>query len=263
MNSKDRKTNFFDDDFEVTYEDDPLFHYEEPEEKSSGSDFQTIPLNQDETIVMSSVQPDSYYSQPKQDSWEEEYYDNYHTRGRRRKSSYSGPGISDILSPIQSTAKYGSKAIYKIARSILRLISLLLILATVGYLTVNFWKGSAPYGDPATAIAEQNYCLGAYAAIAAFFLLFEFFSFLWALTRVRVRDGRKIYKEDTGRGLFSFIFIYVCSYAAFWLNRIIPQSPEILRGIQGGLKVFGSMHNALFGLCLAGIISCLIRKYTY
>lgn len=81
------------------------------------------------------------------------------------------------------------------------------------------------------------------------------------MTRVRVRDGRKTYKEDTGRGLFSFIFIYVCSYASFWVNRIIPQSPDVLRGIHGALEVFGSMHNALLGLCLAGVISCLVRKY--
>ena len=83
----------------------------------------------------------------------------------------------------------------------------------------------------------------------------------WAMTRVRVRDGRKTYKEDTGRGLFSFIFIYVCSYASFWINQIIPQSPDVLKGIRGALDVFGSMHNALLGLCLAGVISCLVRKY--
>lgn len=137
----------------------------------------------------------------------------------------------------------------------------MLIAGTAAFLAYNFWRGSAPYGDPVTAVEEKNYCLAAYAGVAGFFLLFECISFLWAMTRVRIRNGRKTYKEDTGRGLFSFIFIYVCSYASFWINQIIPQSPDVLKGIRGALDVFGSMHNALLGLCLAGVISCLVRKY--
>ena len=135
----------------------------------------------------------------------------------------------------------------------------MLIAGTAAFLAYNFWRGSAPYGDPATAVEEKNYCLAAYAGVAGFFPLFECISFLWAMTRVRVRDGRKTYKEDTGRRL-SFIFIYVCSYASFWINQIIPQSPDVLKGIRGALDVFGSMHNALLGLCLAGVISCLVRS---
>ena len=180
-------------------------------------------------------------------------------RPRREKSSSKRK--SDLLSPVKTTAKYGGKAIYKTASIIIRFVSLLLIAGTAAFLAYNFWRGSAPYGDPVTAVEEKNYCLAAYAGVAGFFLLFECISFLWAMTRVRVRDGRKTYKEDTGRGLFSFIFIYVCSYASFWINQIIPQSPDVLKGIRGALDVFGSMHNALLGLCLAGVISCLVRKY--
>ena len=191
---------------------------------------------------------------------ESDSYD-YEDSRPRRKNSASSRRKADLLSPLKSTAKYGGKTIYKTASILIRFVSLLLIAGTAAFLAYNFWKGCAPYGDPLTAVEKKNYCLAAYAAVAGFFLLYECISFLWAMTRVRVRDGRKTYKEDTGRGLFSFIFIYVCSYASFWVNRIIPQSPDVLRGIHGALEVFGSMHNALLGLCLAGAISCLVRKY--
>lgn len=295
MSFKNNKEDFFDPDFEVTYEDDPVFHYEEnmpakrefrtvdlksqPKPKISSQNKKLqMPFQEDETILMDpisngSVPPRSTRSK---DQWEEEpdqrksparpkrreldSYDYEDERPRRRRSA-SSKRKGEFLSPVKSTAKYGGKAIYKTASIVIRLVSLLLIAGTAAFLAYNFWKGCAPYGDPLTAVEEKNYCLAAYAAVAAFFLLYECISFLWAMTRVRVRDGRKTYKEDTGRGLFSFIFIYVCSYASFWVNRIIPQSPDVLNGIHGALDVFGSMHNALLGLCLAGVISCLIRKY--
>lgn len=296
MNSKNNKKDLFDPDFEVTYEDDPVFHYaEEPQENR---EFQNIdlksqpkpprsrqkkqkiqlPLQGDETILMNPISNGSVSSHPNQKppQWEEEpdrrknsvrskrpesdSYD-YEDSRPRRKNSASSRRKADLLSPLKSTAKYGGKTIYKTASILIRFVSLLLIAGTAAFLAYNFWKGCAPYGDPLTAVEKKNYCLAAYAAVAGFFLLYECISFLWAMTRVRVRDGRKTYKEDTGRGLFSFIFIYVCSYASFWVNRIIPQSPAVLRGIHGALEVFGSMHNALLGLCLAGAISCLVRKY--
>ena len=75
------------------------------------------------------------------------------------------------------------------------------------------------------------------------------------------RSSGEFNKEDTGRGLNSFLLVFLTSYAAFWINRFLPETPDIIYGLKGGLEVYGSMHNVLFGLCAAGIISCLIRKY--
>ena len=74
-------------------------------------------------------------------------------------------------------------------------------------------------------------------------------------------DHWGVHKEDTCRGLNSFLLVFLTSYAAFWINRFLPETPDIIYGLKGGLEVYGSMHNVLFGLCAAGIISCLIRKY--
>ena len=42
MSSKNNNEHFFDQDFEVTYEDDPIFHYEE--EPLTKREFQTVDL---------------------------------------------------------------------------------------------------------------------------------------------------------------------------------------------------------------------------
>ena len=92
MNSKNNKKDLFDPDFEVTYEDDPVFHYaEEPQENR---EFQNIdlksqpkpprsrqkkqkiqlPLQGDETILMNPISNGSVSSHPNQKppQWEEE-----------------------------------------------------------------------------------------------------------------------------------------------------------------------------------------------
>ena len=43
MSSKNNNEHFFNQDFEVTYEDDPIFHYEE--EPLTKREFQTVDLN--------------------------------------------------------------------------------------------------------------------------------------------------------------------------------------------------------------------------
>ena len=182
--------------------------------------------------------------------------DNCSPSGRQRRRQTHPTRLAD---PLQKSGN----AIYRISHAVLRNLSVILILAIIALLAYNFIRGSAPYGDIEDAVSTQTYTLvlAAYFSVAAFFILYELFSALWAMTKVRVRDRYGSYKEDVGRGLFSFIFIYICSYAAFLTNAWIPETTEVLIGIKGALDVFGSLHNVLFGLCAAGVISCLFRKY--
>ena len=60
---------------------------------------------------------------------------------------------------------------------------------------------------------------------------------------------------------FSFVFIYGAAYMAYFLNGLVPLTPAPLLGVQGALRVFGSMRFTLLPLCVAGIISCLVRKF--
>ena len=59
MSSKNNNEHFFDQDFEVTYEDDPIFHYEE--EPLTKREFQTVDLK-------SQPKPPGFRQKEKEDS---------------------------------------------------------------------------------------------------------------------------------------------------------------------------------------------------
>lgn len=273
----------FSDDFEVTYEEDISSKYkvnpesDEAPRSGAGADTITQPMPRvrnsrryDLSIEDPDDGSDGYYDS--RDDYEDDDYDRP-GNGRRRgsRSDYREPvRVSHARrkrsgqTPIAAPIKKGGRTVYRISQTIFRNLSVILILAITGFMAYNFFRGSAPYGDIENAVVSQNYTLvlASYFAVAAFFIIFELFSALWAMTRVRVYDETGYYKEDVGRGMFSFFFIYICSYGAFLVNNWIPERFESLQGIRGALDVFGSMHNVLFGLCAAGVISCLFRKYS-
>ena len=74
-------------------------------------------------------------------------------------------------------------------------------------------------------------------------------------------ERRRIMERRHRRGFLSFIIVFVSSYMCFLFSRLLPDSPEIIYGVKGALEVYGSMHNVLLGLCAAGAVSCLIRRY--
>lgn len=245
--------DIFDDNFEVTYDDDyefesfipktrknrPYDNHANFHKRSSAEGYRNI----------SSCSPD---------------------RKRVRKNSINSSTCSKRPSSrkkrrvkLASPIRKGGRVLTKLTSSVIRSLTAVLILAISVYVTYTFWKASTPYGDIMESFEKKQIsaALLAYLCAAACFLLFEFISLLWSLTRVRVRDGMDTWKEDTGRGLFSFVFVFALSYVCFLFSRFIPETPEIIYGFKGACDVYGSMHNALLGLCTAGVISCLIRKY--
>lgn len=286
MRSSKKSSYDFNDDFEVTYEEDISSKYKvapDTDNMGHGSidpDTVTRPMprgiQNGSRYDLSIEDPDDGYDgyYDKRDKNYDDYGDYPRQRSKRkpnRQSDYraSSPqvrsrkrksGQTPIAAPIQK----GGRTLYRFSRSVFRNLSVILILVITGFMAYNFFRGSAPYGDIENEIRSQNYTLilTSYFAIAAFFIIFELFSALWAMTKVRVHDETGLYKEDVGRGMFSFFFIYICSYGAFFVNGWIPERYSFLQGIRGALDVFGSMHNVLFGLCAAGVISCLFRKYS-
>lgn len=275
----------FSDDFEVTYEEDISSKYkvnpesDEAPRSGAGADTITQPMPRvrnsrryDLSIEDPDDGSDGYYDSRDDYDYEDDDYDRPgNSRRRGGRSDYrESVRVSHARrkrsgqTPIAAPIKKGGRTVYRISQTIFRNLSVILILAITGFMAYNFFRGSAPYGDIENAVVSQNYTLvlASYFAVAAFFIIFELFSALWAMTRVRVYDETGYYKEDVGRGMFSFFFIYICSYGAFLVNNWIPERFESLQGIRGALDVFGSMHNVLFGLCAAGVISCLFRKYS-
>lgn len=277
MSSKKKKTidliDHFGNDFEVSYEDDTPLTYKiepDPHRKKKKKNLGPNVMNVSSDTIYA---PQSKYHRAKKHSetfyddednydneFENDYYDDeeyerpYHSSKKQKRKK---------MTPIAAPIKKSTKAAYSLIQTLLRNLSLALILVIIVYMAVNFIKGSVPYGNFEDELRTQDfsYKLVGYFMVAACLIFYELLAALWTMSKARVIDQYSRHREDVGRGLFSFIFIYLCSYAAFLLSSHIPTIHDAVLGVQGALTVFGSMHNVLFGICTAGVISCLLRKY--
>ena len=194
--SKNDYSDLFDDDFEVTYEEDPgltLDMY------SSARKKKTAHTALEDTDPDMDFEDDSYDDFEDVDEDSDYDYDDddeagSRDSGRRRRKSRGGVPLA---APIQK----GGKLLSRLSGALLRQLSLILIIVTAAYVTYTFWRASAPYGDIMESVRLRSITqtLAAYLSVAAAFLLFEFISLLWAMTRVRVHSNGESWKEDTGR----------------------------------------------------------------
>lgn len=289
MASSKNDSSWFDDNFEVTYDDDSTLRpsidfdttkLENTSQKntkktkrkkkgntSSKSNNKSVDLSIPPNISREEekAQAIRYAQQPSNRYDDDMYYDDADDydfpKPRRRKSR-----PTRLAAPLQK----GGNALYKVSKTFIRNLTILLILIIIAILAYNFYVGSAPYGDLENSLESQAFSptFLAYAAVAAIVIFCEIIALFRSMTKERIRDEYGVHWEDVGRGRNSFIILYICSYAAFLFGdfipeniEILPASIEILKGIKGALAVFGSLHNQLFGLCVAGVVSCVIRKY--
>lgn len=250
MKSDKKFSDVFDDDFEVTYEEEPDVGFTDSESPEAvfTEDEPDTAISDEEPYFEDIDEPDSDYDTAPLSGYDEDRSSHSKRRG----------GV-----PLAAPIKKGGKLLSRLASALIRQLSLILIIATAAYVTYNFWRASTPYGDILESVQSRSITmtLAAYLSCVAIFVLFELISLLWAMTRTRVHDGIRSWKEDTGRGLFSFVVVFAVSYLSFFLAPHLPDSPEVIYGLKGALNVYGSLHNALFGLCAAGVISCLVRRY--
>ena len=253
MKKESEFSQYFDDDFEVTYDE-----------------YMT------DTDIAPRSRRTSGYNQPDPDteSWDmtdemdatEDYdtdYDHEDTLPGSVKQKKTLKKRCSRGVPLAAPIRKGGRTLSRITSALVRSLTAILILAVTVYVMWTFWRASTPYGDILEALEtmKPSLTLLVYLCVALLFLLFELISLLWSMTRTRVRDGLDTWKEDTGRGLFSFILVFALSYLAFLFSPFLPDAPEAVYGLKGALDVYGSMHNVLFGLCAAGVISCIVRKY--
>ena len=271
MSDKKEFSDIFDDDFEVTYEDDSgitlditdasrTYERGKPKEMT-GSDFDT---DYDDDYYEDDI--DDYYDED--DSHKSTYDERRHRKNDRSDREPSSGRSSSRRKksrgvPLAAPIRKGGRTLSRLAAALVRSLTAILILAIMIYVGWTFWRASTPYGDIMEMIQTRKptITLASYLCVAVLFILFELISLLWSMTRVRVRNGIDSWKADTGRGMFSFIIVFVTSYLAFLLIPLIPEAPEAVYGLKGALDVYGSMHNVLFGLCAAGVVSCIVRKY--
>lgn len=261
MKRESEFSDFFDEDFEVTYEDDAYSMDTDekmprtrrtPHYRAADSD----PEEWD-TSEENDIDGDTDYDFP-------DYDDKNHSPrsgGGKQKKSRKKRRSRGV--PLAAPIRKGGRTLSRLASALVRSMTAVLILATTAYVMWTFWRASTPYGDIMEALEtmKPSVTLIVYVCAAVLFLLFELISLLWSMTRTRVRNGMDTWKEDTGRGLTSFIIVFAISYLSFLFSPFLPDAPEAVYGLKGALDVYGSMHNVLFGLCAAGVASCIVRKY--
>ena len=246
MKKESEFSQYFDDDFEVTYD-----------EYMTDTDIQgALPDQTDPDTESWDMPDDTDYD------YDTDYDDEDTLPGSVKQKKLSKKRRSRGV-PLAAPIRKGGRTLSRLASSLVRSLTAVLILAVTVYVMWTFWRASTPYGDILEALETMrpSLTLLVYMCAALLFLLFELISLLWSMTRTRVRDGLDTWKEDTGRGLFSFILVFALSYLAFLFSPFLPDAPEAVYGLKGALDVYGSMHNVLFGLCAAGVISCIVRKY--
>ena len=255
------KDLFFDDDFEVIYEGDlPEISGDLPNDNYKDVLSSLSSLDPTDSIDVDYLKENltrEYYYEDRQLPPDEETASDSKSRQRQKKRKH----IPNLLSPAVKTLKTGGKAAEKLLNLILRAATLILTAVIIFLMTISFWKNHSTYGNITTAAAEQNYILAAYLGTAFFLLFIECIAFLSILFASRTRNSQNGQRTDTGRGLFSFLFIYLGSWFSLYFSGLIPSSPAPLQGLQGALSVYGSLQHSLFILCAAGVASCLIRKF--
>ena len=252
-NLKNDTQDFFDDDFEVIYEDD----------------LDDLLKN---SFIEDDNEPDDYYYDDEFDDdddydiddYDEDDYDNRrnNSKSSKRKDSNKSKkkhSLPNVVSPAAKAAKTGTRLIFKILNMILKAATLILIAVIICLLASTFGKNCSTYGNPLLITEEKNYILMAYLGTAGVLIFYEIITFFWVLMG-RGKQGHNGQNQDTGRGLFSFLFIGITVIAAGMFWNLIPSSPSPLTGLAGGLQLYGSLKGILLPLCGIGLVSCIIRK---
>lgn len=244
--------NYFDDDFEVVYEDlEDLGSYLSEDSSDNNNDYDDYDGYDGDT---------DYY-----DDYDNDYYDDdYNSNDKQDPDSKKSKkkkrrGLPNVGKPVANIAKTGINATKKLVGTILRAATLILIALIILTLLKAFLSNAGSYGKILLLGQTKDTTLIAYLAVGAVLVGYELLNFFWAASRTRARS-RHNNRLDTGRGLLSFVIIYAGSYLAAMFSHLIPSSPSWLTGVQGGLSIYGGLKATLLPLCIAGVVSCVVRK---
>ena len=279
---KNKYDDYFDDDFEVVYEDlDDLSDirldddydddYSDDNDDDDYDDYDDYDDNYDDYDDNYNDYDDNY----------DDDYDNRNSRNNRKKpnsksekknrkdrsqDSDSGKsrkkkrrGLPNVGKPVANVAKTGINATKKLVGTVLRVATLILIAIIILLLLKTFLGHAGTYGKILLLGQTKDATLIAYLAVGGVLIGYELLNFFWAASRTRARS-RSNNRLDTGRGLISFVVIYAGAYLASMFQHLIPASPSWLTGVQGGLSLYGDLKSTLLPLCIAGVISCVVRK---
>lgn len=278
MGNKKKQTNefdnYFDDDFEVVYEDlEDLGSYLSEDSSDNNDDYDDYDDYDGDTDYYDDYDDDD--DDYDDDDYDDDYDDyDYNNNGRdskkKKRNDKQDPdskkskkkkrrGLPNVGKPVANIAKTGINATKKLVGTILRAATLILIAIIILLLLKTFLTHAGTYGKILLLGQTKDATLIAYLAVGGVLIGYELLNFFWAASRTRARS-RSNNRLDTGRGLLSFVIIYAGSYLAAMFSHLIPSSPSWLTGVQGGLSIYGGLKATLLPLCIAGVVSCVVRK---
>ena len=208
---------------------------------------------------------DDLYDDEYEDDYDNEYEDDCDDpRNNRQKEKKSrknrGVKVPNVAKPVAKTAKAGGKILFKFINLLLRMGTLLLIAWIIYLLGLHFLANAGSFGNIVSRLTSADQELIAYLAVGAVLLLYEVIIFFCVLGGSK-KQGRRGNSIDNGRGLTSFIIITAGSYLSAMFAVLIPQAPAALLGIHNALTVYGGLKDTLLPICIAGVVSCIIRKF--
>lgn len=208
---------------------------------------------------------DDIFDELDDDLYDNEYEDDYDDpRNNRQKEKKSrknrGVKVPNVAKPVAKTAKAGGKILFKFINLLLRMGTLLLIAWIIYLLGLHFLANAGSFGNIVSRLTSADQELIAYLAVGAVLLLYEVIIFFCVLGGSK-KQGRRGNSIDNGRGLTSFIIIAAGSYLSAMFAVLIPQAPAALLGIHNALTVYGGLKDTLLPICIAGVVSCVIRKF--
>ena len=280
MGNKKKQTNefdnYFDDDFEVVYEDlEDLGSYLSEDSSDNNDDYDDYDDYDGDTDYYDYDDDDDDYDYDDDDDYDDDYDDyDYNNNGRdskkKKRNDKQDPdskkskkkkrrGLPNVGKPVANIAKTGINATKKLVGTILRAATLILIALIILTLLKAFLSNAGSYGKILLLGQTKDTILIAYLAVGAVLVCYELLNFFWAASRTRASVNRQS-SLYTGRGLLSFVIIYAGSYLAAMFSHLIPSSPSWLTGVQGGLSIYGGLKATLLPLCIAGVVSCVVRK---
>lgn len=204
---------------------------------------------------------DDLYDDEYEDDYDNEYEDDCDDpRNNRQKEKKSRKNRGVKVPNVAKTAKAGGKILFKFINLLLRMGTLLLIAWIIYLLGLHFLANAGSFGNIVSRLTSADQELIAYLAVGAVLLLYEVIIFFCVLGGSK-KQGRRGNSIDNGRGLTSFIIIAAGSYLSAMFAVLIPQAPAALLGIHNALTVYGGLKDTLLPICIAGVVSCIIRKF--
>lgn len=224
MGNKKKQTNefdnYFDDDFEVVYEDlEDLGSYLSEDSSDNNNDYDDY----------DGYDGDTDYYDDDDDDYDNDYDDDdYNSNGRdskkKKRNDKQDPdskkskkkkrrGLPNVGKPVANIAKTGINATKKLVGTILRAATLILIALIILTLLKAFLSNAGSYGKILLLGQTKDTILIAYLAVGAVLVGYELLNFFW-LPAVHAPEADTITVWIPDAGLLSFVIIYAGSYLA-------------------------------------------------